>query len=62
MVYVARDKTTWDAVEKPLGMRHEFSRRDAIKGDSLESLDDVDFQQDMIVAVFWGEMNFSGHK
>jgi hypothetical protein len=31
------------------------------EGDSLERLDDVDFQKDMIVAAFWGLHNFSGH-
>jgi hypothetical protein len=66
MVYVARDKATWDAVKKAVGERHEFPRS-AVKGESpqdqsLERLDNVDFQQDMIVAIFWGEMNFSGHE
>jgi hypothetical protein len=59
-VYVARDKATWDAVKKAVGDRHELPRGSK-QGESLDSLDDTDFQQDMIVAVFWGEMNFSGH-
>ena len=29
-------------------------------GDPLEKLDDTDFGRQMIVAVFWGEMSFSG--
>jgi len=59
-VYVARDKATWDAVQRAAGPRHEFPGG-KLQGESLERLDDVDFQQEMIVAVFWGEMNFSGH-
>src|SRR6266446_9396317 len=30
------------------------------KGDDLKLLDGIDFQKQMIVAVFWGKMNFSG--
>jgi hypothetical protein len=60
IVFVARDKPTWDAVKQAAGPRHEFPRA-ALKGDELASLDPIDFQKEMIVAVFWGEMNFSGH-
>ncbi len=60
-VYVARDKTTWDAVKQAVGTRHDLALG-AKQGNPLERLDGVDFKQDMIVAVFWGEMNFSGHE
>ncbi len=60
-VYVARDKATWDQVKDAVGTRHNLPR--GSKPDQpLDRLDGVDFQQDMIVAVFWGEMNFSGHE
>jgi len=59
-LYVARDKATWDAVQQAAGERHEFPGG-KLKGEGLERLDGVDFQQEMVVAVFWGEMNFSGH-
>ena len=52
-------------IKQAAGERHEFPRSavqgPSIKVPSLDDLDGTDFQQDMIVAVFWGEMNFSGH-
>ncbi len=30
-------------------------------GDALEQLDRVDFEREMIVAAFWGELDFTGH-
>ncbi len=58
MVFVARDQATWENVKEafgapkmlPIGMKKE--------GD-LGLLDGTDFQKEMIVAVLWGEMNFS---
>lgn len=58
MVFVARDQATWEKVKEafgapkmlPIGMKKE--------GD-LGLLDGTDFQKEMIVAVLWGEMNFS---
>jgi len=58
MVFVAREQTTWEKVKEafgapkmlPIGMK---------KGGDLGLLDGTDFQKEMIVAVLWGEMNFS---
>ena len=58
-LFVARDKATWDAVKKAVGDRQMLPRGFA-KGGGLDRLDTVDFQKDMIVAVFWGQMSFSG--
>ena len=58
-VFVARDKTAWDAVKKAVGDRQMIPIGSA-KGGGLDRLDTVDFQKDMIVAVFWGQMSFSG--
>ena len=60
MVIVARDQATWEKAKQsagelrmlPIGMP---------KGDDLKILDGVDFKKEMIVAVFWGEKNFSRH-
>ena len=57
-VFVARDQASWEKVKKafgapkmlPIGMK---------KGADLSLLDGTDFQKEMIVAVHWGEMNFS---
>lgn len=57
-VFVARDQATWEKVKQafgapkmlPIGMK---------KGGDLSLLDGTDFQKQMIVAVLWGEMNFS---
>ncbi len=58
-LFVSRDKATWDAVKKALGDRQMLPRGSA-KGGGPDRLDTVDFQKDMIVAVFWGRMSFSG--
>ena len=58
MVFVARDKATWDAVKQAAGKR-QMLPRGMPQGD-LKPLDAIDFQKQMIVAVFWGEMAFSG--
>jgi hypothetical protein len=58
-LFVARDKATWDAVKKAVSDRQMLPRGFA-KGEGLDRLDAVDFQKDMIVAVFWGQMSFSG--
>ncbi|MDX1948307.1 MAG: hypothetical protein SFU86_23150 [Pirellulaceae bacterium] len=59
IVFVARDKVTWDAVKKAAG-KPQMLPLGMPPGDDLESLDNVDFQKKMIVAVFWGEMTFAG--
>jgi hypothetical protein len=59
IVYVVRDKATWDLVKKatdgpqmlPIGFA---------KGTELQTLDKTDFDKQMIVAVFWGETAFAG--
>jgi len=58
MLFVARDQATWEKVKEafgapkmlPIGMK---------KGADLSLLDGTDFQKEMIMAVLWGEMNFS---
>ena len=59
MVFVARDKKTWEAVKEAIGKPQAIPKGGA-KPESLDRLDDVDFGREMIVAVFWGEMSFSG--
>ena len=59
MVFVARDKAAWEAIKKEVGPSPIPA--DRLKETGLAPLDHVDFHQDMIVAVFWGKMNFSGH-
>ena len=58
-VFVARDRATWDKVKQTLG-QPQMLPIGMPKGDDLKVLDGVDFQKQMIVAVFWGQMNFSG--
>lgn len=58
-VFVARDTAAWDSVKQTVG-KQQMIPRGMPKGDGLELLDAVDFRKQMIVAVFWGEMNFSG--
>lgn len=53
------DKAAWDAVKKAVGDRQMLPRGFA-KGGGLDRLGAVDFQKDMIVAVFWGQMSFAG--
>lgn len=60
MVFVARDRATWDKVKQTLG-EPKMLPIGMPKGDDLKVLDGVDFQKQMIVAVSWGQMNFSGH-
>jgi hypothetical protein len=59
MVFVARDKAAWDAVKKEVGPSR--IPPDRLKEPGLTPLDHVDFHKDMIVAVFWGKIEFSGH-
>lgn len=59
MVFVARDKATWDAVKQTAGKQQRLPLGMS-KGEDLNLLDDIDFQKRMIVAVFWGEMTFAG--
>jgi len=58
-VFVARDSNTWNAVKQAVG-KPQMIPKGMTKGDGLSRLDDIDFQKQMIVAVFWGEMSFSG--
>jgi hypothetical protein len=58
-LFVARDKATWDAVKKAVGRRQMLPIGFA-QGGGLDRLDTVEFQKDMIVAVFWGQMSFAG--
>ena len=60
VVYVVRDKATWEDMKKEVGHVH-VSPTGKASGAGLAVLDGVDFQKDMIVAVFWGRMNFAGH-
>jgi hypothetical protein len=60
MVFVARDKATWDKVKQTLG-EPKMLPIGTPKADDLKTLDGTDFKTQMIVAVFWGQMNFSGH-
>lgn len=57
-VHVARDRAAWDEVKKSAGARQMLPN--GMKGQALDLLDSVNFQKEMIVAVFWGERNFSG--
>lgn len=58
MSIVARDKATWDKVKQMLGDAQPLTIG-AKKGDGLKTLDGTDFKAQMIVAVFWGQMDFS---
>jgi len=60
MVFVARDKATWDKVKQTLG-EPKMLPIGMAKGADLKTLDGTDFKTQMIVGVFWGQMNFSGH-
>lgn len=57
-LFVARDKETWNKVKSEMGERQMLPIGFA-KGESLDRLDDVDFDKQMIVAVFWGKIAFS---
>ncbi|QDU25412.1 hypothetical protein ETAA8_04800 [Anatilimnocola aggregata] len=58
-IFVARDKATWEAVKKAVD-RPQMLPIGFAKGTELQTLDKTDFEKQMIVAVFWGEMTFSG--
>lgn len=58
-LYVARDKAAWDAVKKAAGDA-QMLPIGTPKGDALERLDSVNFEKEMVVAVFWGQMSFAG--
>ncbi len=58
-LYVARDKAAWDAVKKAAGDA-QMLPIGTPKGDALERLNSVNFDKEMIVAVFWGQMSFAG--
>jgi hypothetical protein len=60
LVSVARDKDAWDAVKRTVGELQK-APEGRPKPDHLDRLDGTDFRTQMIVAVFWGEMEFSGH-
>jgi hypothetical protein len=59
MVCVARDPVAWDAVKQAAG-RPQMLPRGMPQGDDLGRLDGIDFQKQMIVAVFWGKLRFAG--
>jgi hypothetical protein len=59
MVFVARDKAAWEMVVQATGERRMLPIGFAA-GQDLTSLGNIDFGKKMIVAVFWGEMSFSG--
>ena len=59
MVCVARDKAAWEAIKHAAGKGKVLPIGTA-QGNDLGLLDATDFQRQMIVAVFWGEMAFSG--
>jgi len=58
-IFVARDKATWDAVKKAVD-RPQMLPIGFAKGTELQTLDKTDFEKHMIVAMFWGELTFSG--
>jgi len=60
MVFVARDKATWDNVIQAVG-KPQMLPIGMPKGQDLQVLGNIDFTKQMIVAVFWGQMSFSGH-
>lgn len=59
MTFVARDRKAWDALQEAVGPPQDLPRT-AKPLESLASLNNVDFSKEMIVAIFWGEMTFSG--
>ena len=59
LVVVARDKAAWDDVVQATGKRRMLPIGFA-NGQDPASLGNIDFGKKMIVAVFWGEMSFSG--
>ncbi len=59
-LFVARDKATWDAVRKEVNERRMVPTGMSKKGKGLDRLDSADFSKEMIVAVFWGKMEFTG--
>lgn len=59
IAYVVRDKATWDALKKAAGGPQMLPIGFA-KGTELQTLDKTDFEKEMIVTMFWGEMSFAG--
>jgi hypothetical protein len=59
ILYAARDRAAWDEVKKAAGDRRMLPIG-MPKGEGLDQLDATDFQREMIVAVFWGQMSFAG--
>lgn len=59
-VHVARDRKAWEELKKSLGKPQDIPRT-AARLRNLDELDEVDFEKEMIVAIFWGEHSFSGH-
>ena len=60
MVVVARDKAAWEGALAAAG-KPQMVPIGMPKGDDLASLGNIDFSKQMIVAVFWGQLSFSGH-
>lgn len=60
MVVVARDKAAWEAALQAAGKKQMVPIGMA-KAQDLASLGKIDFGKQMIIAVFWGELSFSGH-
>jgi hypothetical protein len=61
VAYVVRDQATWEAVKKAVG-GPQMLPIGMPKGIELQTLDKIDFEKKMIVALFWGEMSFSVQK
>ncbi len=59
VVYVVRDKEALSALKKEAGSPHKFPNG-APLGTGLEPVEKANFEKEMIVAVFWGRMNFAG--
>jgi hypothetical protein len=60
MVIVARDEAAWNSALQAAG-KAQMLPIGMPKGQDLAALGNIDFGKQMIVAVFWGEMSFSGH-
>ncbi len=60
MVVVARDQQSWEAVKLAVG-KPQMLPKGFPNTATLDLLNHVDFEKEMIVAFFWGEMAFAGH-
>lgn len=61
VAYVVRDRATWEKVKKAVG-GPQMLPIGMPKGIELQTLDKIDFEKKMIVALFWGQMSFSAAK